>query len=153
MEEWAAEINASLSDISCRPRTLLVIVNPWGGNGQANRVWSKQAYPILSQAGQSCWQTLVLAKHSLILESQCTNVAPSYIQIKWSCECAKFEPGTPHGARMLPMPCAGVRCVLLETRNAAHAKDIVASLPIHELKLYDGILAVHLLLPACASHQ
>ena len=37
---------------------------------------------------------------------------------------------------------AGVRCVVLETRHPSHAKDIVAALPMHELELYNGILAV-----------
>ena len=36
----------------------------------------------------------------------------------------------------------GVRCVLVETRHSAHAKELVAALPVHELELYDGILAV-----------
>ena len=43
----------------------------------------------------------------------------------------------PHGDA-----CTGVRCVLMETRHSAHAKAIVAALPLHELELYDGILAV-----------
>lgn len=38
--------------------------------------------------------------------------------------------------------CVGVRCVLVETRHPAHAKELVAALPVHELELYDGILAV-----------
>lgn len=37
---------------------------------------------------------------------------------------------------------AGVRCVVVETRHPSHAKDIMAALPMHELELYDGILAV-----------
>ena len=37
---------------------------------------------------------------------------------------------------------AGVRCVVVETRHPSHAKDIVAALPMHELELYNGILAV-----------
>lgn len=48
---WAAAINESVGDISCRPKTLLVIINPWGGEGRANRVWNKVAQPILSCAG------------------------------------------------------------------------------------------------------
>ncbi len=32
--------------------------------------------------------------------------------------------------------------MLVETRHPSHAKEIVAALPIHELELYDGILAV-----------
>ena len=38
--------------------------------------------------------------------------------------------------------CAGVRCVLVETQRPSHAKDILAALPMHELELYDGVLAV-----------
>ena len=50
-KQWAADINEAVSDISCRPRTLLVIVNPWGGCRRARRVWAGEAYPVLSQAG------------------------------------------------------------------------------------------------------
>ena len=32
--------------------------------------------------------------------------------------------------------------MLVETRHPAHAKELVAALPVHELELYDGILAV-----------
>ena len=32
--------------------------------------------------------------------------------------------------------------MLLETQRAQHAKDTMAQLPMHELELYDGILAV-----------
>ena len=32
--------------------------------------------------------------------------------------------------------------MVVETRHPLHAKDIVAALPMHELELYDGILAV-----------
>ena len=49
--QWAADINEAVSAISCRPKTLLVVVNPWGGNGRANRAWSRHAHPIFSQAG------------------------------------------------------------------------------------------------------
>ncbi|CAL5222228.1 g4561 [Coccomyxa viridis] len=85
-KQWAADITEAVSAISCRPKTLLVIVNPWGGNGRANKAWSRHAFPIFTQAG--------------------------------------------------------VRCVLVETRHPAHAKELVAALPVHELELYDGILAV-----------
>ena len=50
-KQWAADINEAVSAISCRPKTLLVIVNPWGGNGRADRAWTRHAYPIFSQAG------------------------------------------------------------------------------------------------------
>lgn len=32
--------------------------------------------------------------------------------------------------------------MVVDTRHPLHAKDIVAALPMHELELYDGILAV-----------
>ena len=42
--------------------------------------------------------------------------------------------------------------MLLETQRALHAKETMAQLPMHELELYDGILAVrfltHITLPA-----
>ena len=52
-KQWAADINEAVSAISCRPKTLLVIVNPWGGNGRANNAWNRQAYPIFTQAGST----------------------------------------------------------------------------------------------------
>ncbi len=50
-KQWAADINEAVSAISCRPKTLLVIVNPWGGNGRANMAWSRHAFPVFTRAG------------------------------------------------------------------------------------------------------
>ena len=64
-KQWAADITEAVSAISCRPKTLLVIVNPWGGNGRANKAWSRHAFPIFTQAGttfpafSTCWPQLV----------------------------------------------------------------------------------------------
>ena len=32
--------------------------------------------------------------------------------------------------------------MLVETQRPSHATDIIAALPMHELELYDGVLAV-----------
>ena len=54
----------------------------------------------------------------------------------------------------LPL-CPGVRCVLVETRHPGHATELVAALPMHELELYDGFLAVScsllLVQPPCSA--
>lgn len=41
--------------------------------------------------------------------------------------------------------------MLLETQRPQHAKDIMAQLPMHELELYDGILAVRHLTLHCVA--
>ena len=41
--------------------------------------------------------------------------------------------------------------MLLETQRPQHAKDIMAQLPMHELELYDGILAVRCSTLPCAA--
>ena len=78
-KEWTADINESVNDISCRPRTLLVIVNPWGGNGRANKVWSREAYPIMSQAGTSLLSAM---QQMLIFHSVSVHFMFCY-RIKW----------------------------------------------------------------------
>ena len=50
-KSWAADVASALADAAHRPRTLLVLLNPWGGSGRAQGVWEREAYPVLSQAG------------------------------------------------------------------------------------------------------
>ena len=48
---WAADVASALADAPQRPRTLLVLLNPWGGSGRARGIWEREAYPVLSRAG------------------------------------------------------------------------------------------------------
>ena len=40
------------------------------------------------------------------------------------------------------LACAGVRCTVVETQRPKHAFEAVRDLPLSELQLYDGVLAV-----------
>jgi hypothetical protein len=40
--------------LACRPRRLLVFVNPVGGCGAAPHVWRRVAEPVLQDAGVTC---------------------------------------------------------------------------------------------------
>ena len=59
-KQWAADINEAVSAIRCRPKTLLVIVNPWGGNRRANKAWSRHAFPVFTRAGTTSFAHLKL---------------------------------------------------------------------------------------------
>jgi hypothetical protein len=48
---WADDISVAMYGNSERPRTLLVFLNPFSGSGCAQRVWDREAFPILSKAG------------------------------------------------------------------------------------------------------
>ena len=173
-KQWAADINEAVSDISCRPRTLLVIVNPWGGCGRARRVWTREAYPVLSQAGDlpDARMTKASGQAIVMLAFWAALSQPEgHGQECWCCAEPGRWPVKPCMLCMCPssyrfshitsaisqrrlclesdikqgheaVAGAGVRCVVVETRHPLHAKDIVAALPMHELELYDGILAV-----------
>lgn len=39
-------------------------------------------------------------------------------------------------------PCVGVRCMVVMTQRPLHAYETVRDLPLSELEMYDGILAV-----------
>ncbi len=45
--------------------------------------------------------------------------------------------------------CAGVRCVMVVTQRPQHAFEVLRDLPLAELQLYDGVLAVRIAHP-CA---
>ena len=50
-QEWAAEINAVIRQSPRRPRTLLVLLNPFGGMRKARSVWRDIALPVFELAG------------------------------------------------------------------------------------------------------
>eukprot|EP00891_Asterochloris_glomerata_P006863 jgi/Astpho2/6863/Aster-06535 len=53
-QEWAAEINAVIRQSPRRPRTLLVLLNPFGGMRKARSVWRDIALPVFELAGVKC---------------------------------------------------------------------------------------------------
>ncbi|EIE23262.1 hypothetical protein COCSUDRAFT_66245 [Coccomyxa subellipsoidea C-169] len=58
VRRWAADINEAVGTSSKRPRSLLVLLNPFGGSGRAPTVWERDASPLLSKAGVLCSVTV-----------------------------------------------------------------------------------------------
>ena len=57
-QEWAAEINAVTRQSPRRPRTLLVLLNPFGGMRKARSVWRDIALPVFELAGGPDWHSV-----------------------------------------------------------------------------------------------
>ena len=51
MKAWSSDIREAVEDCAQRPRTLLALLNPYGGSGRARGVWEREAFPLLAQAG------------------------------------------------------------------------------------------------------
>jgi hypothetical protein len=52
VKAWSTDVQEAIEDSSQqRPRTLLVLLNPYGGSGRARGVWEREAFPLLAQAG------------------------------------------------------------------------------------------------------
>eukprot|EP00884_Botryococcus_braunii_P015345 jgi/Botrbrau1/2494/Bobra.0226s0050.1 len=54
VEEWVSVIRGALKELRNRPRTLLVIINPYGGARKAGQVWDRIAQPVLHLTGACC---------------------------------------------------------------------------------------------------
>lgn len=52
MQQWVISINAAVGQMLRRPRHLLVIVNPVGGNKQARYLYQSVVYPVFAKAGK-----------------------------------------------------------------------------------------------------
>eukprot|EP00882_Tetradesmus_deserticola_P025455 GHRQ01027963.1.p1 GENE.GHRQ01027963.1~~GHRQ01027963.1.p1 ORF type:complete len:319 (+),score=97.98 GHRQ01027963.1:80-1036(+) len=50
----AQQVQAALQQQHCRPKRLLVFVNPFGGRRQAAKVWQQTAAPVLAAVGAHC---------------------------------------------------------------------------------------------------
>ncbi|VDM97503.1 unnamed protein product [Thelazia callipaeda] len=51
---WLDALNSALHDLEQRPKTLLIFINPFGGKGNAKKIFSKQVTKILEMAGIHC---------------------------------------------------------------------------------------------------
>ena len=51
VQEWVMRINAALRMNPQRPRSLLVIVNPYGGARKALQIWETVGAPTFNRAG------------------------------------------------------------------------------------------------------
>uniref|UniRef100_A0A915PYJ5 DAGKc domain-containing protein n=1 Tax=Setaria digitata TaxID=48799 RepID=A0A915PYJ5_9BILA len=51
---WLDVLDSSLHELEERPKTLLILVNPFGGKGKAKKIYSEQVAKILEMAGIHC---------------------------------------------------------------------------------------------------
>uniref|UniRef100_A0A1I7SAB0 DAGKc domain-containing protein n=1 Tax=Bursaphelenchus xylophilus TaxID=6326 RepID=A0A1I7SAB0_BURXY len=50
-EQWEALLKKPLSELSERPKNIIVFINPYGGKGKAKQIYDKQVEPILELVG------------------------------------------------------------------------------------------------------
>lgn len=51
MRSWAGNLTAAARESTARPQSLLVFLNPFGGQAKARDIWARKAFPIFHLAG------------------------------------------------------------------------------------------------------
>jgi hypothetical protein len=54
IEKWSVFISDILSNLTSRPRRLLIFINPFGGKGQAQKIYNNKIAPLFKLAGVNC---------------------------------------------------------------------------------------------------
>lgn len=153
MEEWVSLTRAALKGLRHRPRTLLVIINPYGGARKAHRVWTRIAQPVLhltglphlAGSGYQCRFALRWRRHRL---GMCRTVPPGETvvpEVSRMFVHARMRRDTQtcaRGAALCPVSCAGAYCHVRDTLHEKHAVKMVTDLTLADLERYDGIVAV-----------
>jgi hypothetical protein len=118
----------------CRPKRLLVFINPYAGPKRAHSTWSTTAGPIMQLAGVAC--NLVETQGPVRSCPPCCATATR--QLPPPCPPAAAFTSWPRPAGVVFSPDGLLRSVDAQ----GHAQQAVAALDPEQLSSYDGVIAV-----------